>query len=55
MEVGHVRMCVPRRLVDVLVSVRFRALVAAMHVLVMFVVDVAVAVHQAPVLVLVNV
>jgi len=53
MQVGHVRMRVPHRLVRMLVDVGFGALVAAVDVPVMLVVDMPVRVHEVPMLVLV--
>jgi len=51
MQVGHVRMRMPHRLVHVLVGVGLGPLVAVVRVLVMFVVNVTMGVRQAPVLV----
>ena len=53
MQVGYVRMRMPHRLVHVLVGVRLGPLVAMVCVLVMLIVDVTVAVHQAAMLVFV--
>ena len=53
MQVGHVRMGMPHRLVHMLVGVGLGPLVAVVRVLVMLVVYMAVSVGQAPVLVFV--
>ena len=55
MQVGHVGMRVPHRLVHVLVSVGFRALVAMMRVLMVFIMHMTVSVHEPPMLVLMRV
>ena len=53
MEVGHVRVRMPHRLVHVLVGVGLGPLVAAVGVLVMLIVDVTVAMCQVMMLVFV--
>ena len=53
MQVWRVRMRVPHRLVYVLVGVRLGPFVAAVGVLVVFIVDVTVAMRQAMMLVFV--
>jgi len=55
MQVGHVRMRMLHRFVHVLVGVGLGPLVAVVRVLVMLVMDMAVAMGQAPVLVFVPV
>lgn len=53
MQVGHVGMRVPQRLVRMLVDVRLGPLVAMVRVLMVLVVNVPVSVHLMPVLVFV--
>ena len=53
MQVGHVRMGMPHRLVHMLVGVGLGPLVAVVCVLVMLVMNMAVSVHQPAMLVLV--
>ena len=53
MQVGHVRMRMPHRLVHVLVSVGLGPLVAVVRVLVMLVVNMAMGVRQPAMLVFV--
>ena len=53
MQVGHVRMCMLHRLVDVLVSMGLGPLVAVVRVLVMLVVNMAMGVRQPAMLVFV--
>ena len=54
MQIGHVRMRMPHRLVHVLVGVGLRPLVAAVGVLVVLVVDVTMAMCQTTMLVFVS-
>ena len=55
MKIEYVRMCMLHRLVHVLVGVGLRALVAMVRVLVVFIVDMTVSVHEPPMPVLVRV